>query len=189
LPATGWIRRYRVRAKGQTSQAILDGLRDGVTIEGVTYAGIEAKFDRLQGANCWLTMALREGKNREIKRVLESIGLRVNRLIRISFGPFQLGDLAEGKMEEVRTRAGGRFTATCSITSKPACLERSAVCAGAGGALLSIACRPVIASNDLCQAFAANESSDLWIRNSSIVFTKVPSCRSFGQVFSMRLRN
>ncbi|HMF07476.1 MAG TPA: pseudouridine synthase, partial [Methylocella sp.] len=104
LPATGWIRRYRVRAKGQTSQTVLDELRDSVTIEGVRYAGIEAILDRLQGANCWLTMALREGKNREIKRVLEWIGLRVNRLIRISFGPFQLGDLAEGKIEEVRTR-------------------------------------------------------------------------------------
>jgi 23S rRNA pseudouridine2605 synthase len=104
LPATGWIRRYRVRARGDTSQAILDGLRDGVTIGEVTYAGIEAKLDRLQGANCWLTMALREGKNREIKRVLESIGLMVNRLIRISYGPFQLGDLGLGKVEEVRTR-------------------------------------------------------------------------------------
>jgi 23S rRNA pseudouridine2605 synthase len=104
LPATGWIRRYRVRARGGTSQAILDGLRDGATIAGVTYAGIEAKLDRLQGANCWLTMALREGKNREIKRVLESIGLMVNRLIRISYGPFQLGDLGLGEVEEVRTR-------------------------------------------------------------------------------------
>jgi 23S rRNA pseudouridine2605 synthase len=104
LPATGWIRRYRVRAKGQTSQAILDRLREGATVADVTYASIEAKLDRLQGANCWLTMALREGKNREIKRVLESIGLTVNRLIRISYGPFQLGDLAEGNIEEVRTR-------------------------------------------------------------------------------------
>jgi 23S rRNA pseudouridine2605 synthase len=104
LPATGWIRRYRVRANGQTSQAALDRLQGGVTIEGITYAGIEAKLDRLQGANCWLTMALREGKSREIKRVLDSVGLTVNRLIRISYGPFQLGDLAEGKIEEVRTR-------------------------------------------------------------------------------------
>jgi 23S rRNA pseudouridine2605 synthase len=93
-----------VRARGGTSQAILDGLRTGATIGGVTYAGIEAKLDRLQGANCWLTMALREGKNREIKRVLESIGLMVNRLIRISYGPFQLGDLGLGEVAEVRTR-------------------------------------------------------------------------------------
>ncbi|MGH6846703.1 MAG: pseudouridine synthase [Methylocella sp.] len=104
LPATGWVRRYRVRAKGETDQAILDRLREGLTFEGVKYAGIEATLDRAQGANCWLTMALREGKNREIKRVLEHIGLEVNRLIRLSFGPFQLGKLAEGAVEEVRTR-------------------------------------------------------------------------------------
>jgi len=104
LPATGWVRRYRVRAKGETEQAILDRLREGLTLEGVKYAGIEATIDRMQGANSWLTMALREGKNREIKRVLEHIGLQVNRLIRLSFGPFQLGLLAEGAVEEVRTR-------------------------------------------------------------------------------------
>ncbi len=103
LPATGWLRRYRVRAKGETDQAILDRLRDGLTLEGVKYAGIEATLDRVPGANSWLTMALREGKNREIKRVLEHIGLQVNRLIRLSFGPFQLGELAEGAVEEVRT--------------------------------------------------------------------------------------
>ncbi|MDQ6703444.1 MAG: RNA-binding protein, partial [Pseudomonadota bacterium] len=104
LPATGWVRRYRVRAKGETDQAILDRLREGLTLDGVKYAGIEATLDRVQGANSWLTMALREGKNREIKRVLELIGLQVNRLIRLSFGPFQLGELAEGAVEEVRTR-------------------------------------------------------------------------------------
>ncbi len=104
LPATGWVRRYRVRAKGETNQAILDRLRDGLTLDGENYAGIEATLDRVQGANSWLTMALREGKNREIKRVLEQIGLQVNRLIRLSFGPFQLGELAQGAVEEVRTR-------------------------------------------------------------------------------------
>ncbi len=104
LPATGWVRRYRVRAKGETDQAILDRFREGLTLEGVKYAGIEATLDRVQGANSWLTMALREGKNREIKRVLEHVGLQVNRLIRLSFGPFQLGELAEGAVEEVRTR-------------------------------------------------------------------------------------
>lgn len=104
LPSTGWVRRYRVRAKGQTSQRILDGLRQGITVEGVTYSGIEAVLDRVQGANCWLTVSLREGKNREVKRVLGSIGLAVNRLIRISFGPFQLGSIAEGQIEEVPTR-------------------------------------------------------------------------------------
>jgi 23S rRNA pseudouridine2605 synthase len=104
LPTTGWLRRYRVRANGETTQPVLDGLAKGVTIDGVRYAGIEATLDRLQGANCWLTMGLREGKNREIKRVLEHLGLTVNRLIRISFGPFQLGELGDGKLEEVRTR-------------------------------------------------------------------------------------
>ena len=104
LPATGWVRRYRVRAKGETDQAILDRFREGLTLEGVKYAGIEATLDRVQGANSWLTIALREGKNREIKRVIEHVGLQVNRLIRLSFGPFQLGELAEGAVEEVRTR-------------------------------------------------------------------------------------
>lgn len=104
LPSTGWVRRYRVRAKGETSQAVLDGLRHGVTLDGVHYAGSEATLDRVQGANCWLTMALREGKNREIKRVLEHIGLKVNRLIRVSYGPFQLGDLDVGAVKEVPTR-------------------------------------------------------------------------------------
>lgn len=104
LPRTGWVRRYRVRAKGETDQGVLDGLRDGVSIDGVDYAGVEAKLDRSQGANCWLTVGLREGKNREVKRLLEHIGLEVNRLIRLSFGPFQLLDLPEGRVEEVKTR-------------------------------------------------------------------------------------
>ncbi|MGA2493224.1 MAG: pseudouridine synthase [Roseiarcus sp.] len=104
LPATGWLRRYRVRAHGAVDQAALDGLREGVTIEGVHYAGIDARLERTQGSNVWLTMGLREGKNREIKRVLESLGLSVNRLIRISFGPFELADLAEGEVVEARTR-------------------------------------------------------------------------------------
>ncbi len=104
LPATGWLRRYRVRAHGSIGQAELDALRDGITIDGIVYAGIEARLDREQGSNAWMTMGLREGKNRELKVVLESIGLSVNRLIRVSFGPFELGDLAEGEVLEVRTR-------------------------------------------------------------------------------------
>lgn len=104
LPKTGWLRRYRVRANGHVAPERLEALKDGITIDGVAYAGIEAELDRQQGANVWLTMGLREGKNREIKRVLEHLGLYVNRLIRLSFGPFQLGDLAEGEVEEVRTR-------------------------------------------------------------------------------------
>jgi 23S rRNA pseudouridine2605 synthase len=104
LPSTGWLRRYRVRAHGNIDQAALDQLADGVTIDGVDYMGIEAKLDREQGSNAWLTLGLREGKNREIKKILEHLGLAVNRLIRISFGPFELGDLPEGEVVEVRTR-------------------------------------------------------------------------------------
>jgi 23S rRNA pseudouridine2605 synthase len=104
LPATGWLRRYRVRAHGAVAEDKLDALSEGVTIEGVHYAGIEARLERQQGSNVWLTMGLREGKNREIKRVLEHLGLQVTRLIRVSFGPFELADLAEGAVQEIPTR-------------------------------------------------------------------------------------
>ena len=104
LPATGWTRRYRVRAHGAIDQAQLDSLSDGVTIDGVHYAPIEARLEREQGANVWIAMNLREGKNREIKRVMAHLGLDVKRLIRVSYGPFQLGDLAEGAVEEVRLK-------------------------------------------------------------------------------------
>ena len=104
LPSTGWLRRYRVRAHGKIDQTALERLSDGIKIDGVDYRGIEAALDREQGANVWITMGLREGKNREIKKVLEHLGLQVNRLIRVSFGPFELGDLAEGEAAEVRTR-------------------------------------------------------------------------------------
>ncbi|ACL61360.1 pseudouridine synthase [Methylobacterium nodulans] len=103
-PETGWLRRYRVRAYGDIDQAQLDRLRDGVTIDGMEYGPIEASIDRQQGDNVWLTLGLREGKNREVKRILEHLGLSVNRLIRLSFGPFQLGDLEVGLVEEVRTK-------------------------------------------------------------------------------------
>jgi 23S rRNA pseudouridine2605 synthase len=104
LPSTGWLRRYRVRAHGTIDQAALDRLSGGVIIDGVDYLGVEAKLDREQGSNAWLTLGLREGKNREIKKILEHLGLAVNRLIRVSFGPFELGDLPEGEVMEVRTR-------------------------------------------------------------------------------------
>jgi 23S rRNA pseudouridine2605 synthase len=104
LPATGWLRRYRVRAHGKIDQPALDQLRRGVTIDGMVYGAVEAKIDRLQGTNLWLTVGLREGKNREVKRVLEHLGLGINRLIRVSYGPFQLGDLKPGAVEEVRGR-------------------------------------------------------------------------------------
>lgn len=101
LPTTAWTRRYRVRAFGKIDQAKLDGLLHGITIDGVRYGRIEAKLEREQGDNCWLTMVLREGKNREIRKVLEHLGLVVNRLIRVSYGPFQLGELERGKVEEI----------------------------------------------------------------------------------------
>ncbi|MGA0561913.1 pseudouridine synthase [Ancylobacter sp. VNQ12] len=104
LPETGWLRRYRVRAKGTVSPEKLDALIAGITVEGVHYGPIEAKLDRVQGANSWLTLALREGKNREVRNVLGALGLDVNRLIRLSYGPFQLGEIAQGAIEEVRTR-------------------------------------------------------------------------------------
>jgi 23S rRNA pseudouridine2605 synthase len=104
LPATGWLRRYRVRAHGRVRQEQLDRLRHGVSIEGVHYGPIEADIDRVQASNVWLTFAMREGKNREVKKVLGGLGLTVGRLIRISFGPFQLGELAPGHIAEVKTR-------------------------------------------------------------------------------------
>jgi 23S rRNA pseudouridine2605 synthase len=104
LPATGWLRRYRVRAHGTVTQAALDRLKDGIEIDGIKYGSIEATLERDQGSNVWLVMALREGKNREVKNVLGALGLEVNRLIRVSYGPFQLGELAEGEVQEVRSR-------------------------------------------------------------------------------------
>ena len=105
LPETGWLRRYRVRAHGHVRQADLDQLRGGVTIEGIHYGPIEATLEREQGTNAWLSFAIREGKNREVRNVLAHLGLQVNRLIRVAFGPFELGDLAEGAVAEVETGA------------------------------------------------------------------------------------
>lgn len=103
-PDTGWLRRYKVRAHGDITQADLDKLGNGITIDDIEYGPVEARLDRVQGDNVWLTLGLREGKNREVKRILEHIGLSVNRLIRLSFGPFQLGDLESGLVEEIRTK-------------------------------------------------------------------------------------
>ena len=96
LPATGWLRRYRVRVHGKVEEQALAGLKEGIAVDGVFYGGIEATLDREQGTNAWLTIGLREGKNREVKNILGALGLDVTRLIRISYGPFQLGELAEG---------------------------------------------------------------------------------------------
>jgi 23S rRNA pseudouridine2605 synthase len=104
LPDTGWLRRYRVRAHGEVTQAQLDELKKGVEVDGVKYGPIDATLERDQGANVWLVFAIREGKNREVRNVMAHLGLEVNRLIRVSYGPFQLGELAEGQVEEVKTR-------------------------------------------------------------------------------------
>ena len=104
LPDTGWLRRYRVRAHGEVTQAQLDELKNGVEVDGVKYGSIDATLERDQGANVWLVFAIREGKNREVRNVMAHLGLEVNRLIRVSYGPFQLAELAEGQVEEVKTR-------------------------------------------------------------------------------------
>jgi 23S rRNA pseudouridine2605 synthase len=124
LPATGWLRRYRVRAHGKVTQADLDRLAKGITIDGVQYGPVEARIDREQGGNVWLTLGLREGKNREVKRLAESLGLTINRLIRVSFGPFALGDLAPGEVSEVKQRVlkeqlGAKLSATLGLGARP----------------------------------------------------------------------
>src|SRR5262245_26447130 len=136
LPTTAWLRRYRVRAHGSVTQGELDGLRRGVTVDGIRYGAIEASLDRQQGANAWLTLAIREGKNREVRNVLGHLGLKVARLIRVSFGPFQLGELPVGAVEEVKTRhlreqlgerlaaaAGVDFSAPIMAVAQPASQE------------------------------------------------------------------
>ncbi|NOZ32464.1 MAG: rRNA pseudouridine synthase [Alphaproteobacteria bacterium] len=104
LPTTGWARRYRVRAFGKIEQGRLDQLRHGITVDKVHYGAIQATLERVQGDNVWMLITLREGKNREVKNVLGTLGLQVNRLIRVSFGPFQLGELKPGEIEQVRTK-------------------------------------------------------------------------------------
>ena len=101
LPARGWLRRYRVRVHGAVDAARLAALEHGITIDRISYGPIKAVLDREQGSNAWLTLSLHEGKNREIRRVMEHLALSVSRLIRIAYGPFQLGDLARGAIEEV----------------------------------------------------------------------------------------
>jgi 23S rRNA pseudouridine2605 synthase len=104
LPTTGWLRRYRVRVHGKPDEKALAELRNGIAVEGVFYGSIEAAVEREVGSNAWLAIGLREGKNREVKKILNALGLEVTRLIRVSFGPFQLGELAEGEVREIRGR-------------------------------------------------------------------------------------
>jgi 23S rRNA pseudouridine2605 synthase len=101
LPSNGWVRRYRVRVFGAPDPARLAALANGVTVEGVRYGPIEAGLDSRKGDNSWITVALREGRNREIRKVMAHLGLPVSRLIRLAYGPFQLGMLPRGAVEEV----------------------------------------------------------------------------------------
>ncbi len=101
LPATGWLRRYRVRVHGVVNEAGLARLADGAVVEGVKYGPIEAGLDAVKGDNAWLTVSLREGRNREVRKVMGFLGLQVTRLIRVAYGPFQLGVLAKGAVDEV----------------------------------------------------------------------------------------
>lgn len=114
LPKTGWLRRYRVRAYGEINQDRLDKLAEGITVDGVDYGSIDAQLERSQRQTHWITMALREGKNREIKNVMDALGLKVTRLIRTSFGPFQLAGLPAGEVKQIRDKVlrdqlGGRL--------------------------------------------------------------------------------
>ena len=129
LPSTGWTRRYRVRAFGDVSEAQLKELRDGVTIDRMAYGPVEASLEREQGDNVWLTVAIREGKNREVRRIMEHLGLTVNRLIRVSFGPFMLGELEPGQIEEVKTavlkdQLGARLSRQLGVRREPLREER-----------------------------------------------------------------
>jgi 23S rRNA pseudouridine2605 synthase len=104
LPSTGWLRRYRARVNGRPTDATFDPLRKGLVIEGEKFQPMTVTLDRQQGANAWVSVSIREGKNREVRRAMEAVGLIVNRLIRLSYGPFQLGQLKPGAVEEIRPR-------------------------------------------------------------------------------------
>jgi 23S rRNA pseudouridine2605 synthase len=119
LPSTGWVRRYRARAFGRIAQHELDGLKNGLTVAGVRYGPIEARLER-PGANSWIAVSIAEGKNREVRRVLEAIGLKVNRLIRLAYGPFELGALAPGEAGEVPRRIVRDVEAQLRKIARPA---------------------------------------------------------------------
>ena len=114
LPSTGWARRYRVRIHGEITPEMIDRLAKGVAVDGVRYAPAQVTVDKKQGTNTWLTVSLKEGKNREIRRLMESFNLPVTRLIRVSYGPFQLGNLERGAVDEIsgktlREQTGGKI--------------------------------------------------------------------------------
>ena len=104
LPSTGWLRKYRVRVHGYVIKKNLELLKNGITVDGIRYGKIDAKLDKQQGSNAWLTLSMREGKNREVRKIMNYLGYNVNRLIRVSFGPFQIKNLASGEIEEVKNK-------------------------------------------------------------------------------------
>lgn len=131
LPSTGWLRKYRVRVNGNPMDPDLEPLRKGIVVDGEKFQPMIVVLDRIQGANAWLTVGLREGKNREIRRAMSAINLTVNRLIRISYGPFRLGDLKPGEVEEVRGKVlrdqlGEGPTVDDEAPRKPTRVSRSA---------------------------------------------------------------
>jgi len=166
LPSTGWLRKYRVRVNGNPTEPDLEPLRKGVIVDGERFQPMDVKLDRHQGANAWLTVGLREGKNREIRRAMAHVGLTVNRLIRVSYGPFRLNELKPGEVEEVKprilrdqlglsggaeteakpaarrgaTQKVGKPTATDSVTGTPA-RPKSRLKPGEGTRMLSEAWR------------------------------------------------
>ncbi len=104
LPSTGWLRKYKVRVHGYVDKKNLELLKNGITVDGIRYGKIDAKLDKQQGSNAWLTLGIREGKNREVRKVMRHLGYNVNRLIRVSFGPFQIKNLASGEIEEIKNK-------------------------------------------------------------------------------------
>ena len=104
LPSTGWLRKYKVRVHGYVIKKDLELLKNGITVNGIRYGKIDAKLDKQKASNAWLTLGIREGKNREVRRVMNHLGYNVNRLIRVSFGPFQIQNIASGEVEEVKNK-------------------------------------------------------------------------------------
>lgn len=159
LPQTGWLRRYRVRAHGRITQGKLDTLKDGIAVDGVFYGAIEAVLEREQGANVWIEMGLREGKNREVRNVLGALGLQVNRLIRISYGPFQLGDLPEGAVMEIKGKTLRDQLGKRLVEESGANFEAPIVNAFPN--------RPVKAEKEAAPASRAEKPKSAWVSSSA----------------------
>lgn len=120
LPSTGWLRRYRVRVHGVVTDRMVEPLLKGITVDGVNYQPMQLQIDSQKGANAWLTVSIREGKNREVRRAMEAVGLTVNRLIRTAYGPFQLGELMAGQVDEIRGKVVREQLGTTTTPEKPA---------------------------------------------------------------------